>query len=85
MKAEHGDKLVLVGVPGGDSQDSYRRFVAKHQLGDIPQMANEEGELWGQFGVSYQPRWVLVRVDGSMERGGGTPPPDIVQDALTPA
>ena len=85
MKAEHGDKLVLIGVPGGDSQDSYRRFVAKHQLGDIPQMANEDGELWGQFGVSYQPRWVLVRVDGSIERGGGTPPPDIVQDALTPA
>lgn len=77
--------MVLVGVPGGDSQDSYRRFVAKHQLGDVPQVANEDGDLWGQLGVSYQPRWVLLRADGSIERGGGTPPPDIVQDALTPA
>ena len=76
---------MLVGVPGGDSQDSYRNFVAKHQLGDIPQVSNEDGDLWDQLGNSYQPRWMLVRVDGSIERGGGTPPPDIVQDALTPA
>ncbi len=75
----------MVGVPGGDSQDSYRSFVSKHQLGDIPQVANEDGDLWGKLGVSYQPRWVLVRADGSVERGGGAPPPDIVQDALTPA
>ena len=75
----------MVGVPGGDSQDSYRKFVAKHQLGDVPQVTNEDGELWGHFGVSSQPRWVLVRADGSIERGGGAPPPDIVQDALTPA
>ena len=75
----------MVGVPGGDSQDSYRNFVSKHQLDDIPQVANEDGDLWGKLGVSYQPRWVLVRADGSVERGGGAPPPDIVQDALSPA
>ena len=75
----------MVGVPGGDSQDSYRNFVSKHQLGEIPQVTNEDGDLWGKLGVSYQPRWVLVRADGSVERGGGAPPPDIVQDALSPA
>lgn len=75
----------MVGIPGGDSQDSYRNFVAKHQQGDIPQVTNEDGELWGQLGVSSQPRWMLVRADGSTERGGGAPPHDIVQDALTPA
>jgi hypothetical protein len=74
-----------VGVPGGDSQESYRKFVAKHGLGDVPQVANEDGDLWDQLGNSYQPRWMLVRTDGSIERGGGAPPPDIVQDALTPA
>jgi len=75
----------LVGVPGGDSQDSYRNFVSKHQLDDIPQVTNEDGDLWGKFGVSSQPRWVLVRTDGTLERGGGAPPPDIVQDALSRA
>ena len=72
-------------MPGGDSQDAYKSFVAKHGLGDVPQAANIDGELWGQLGVSSQPRWMLVRADGSVERGGGAPPPDIVQDALTPA
>ncbi len=72
-------------MPGSDSQDSYRNFVAKHRLGDVPQVSNEDGELWGRFGVSSQPRWVLVRADGSIERGGGAPPPDIVRDALVPA
>lgn len=75
----------MVGVPGGDSQEAYRNFVATHDLGDMPQVANEDGDLWVQLGVSYQPRWILVRADGSIERGGGAPPPDIVQDALTPA
>ena len=75
----------MVGVPGGDSQDAYRSFVAKHDLGNMPQVANEDGDLWVQLGVSYQPRWILVRADGSIERGGGAPPRDIVQDALTPA
>ena len=75
----------MVGVPGGDSQEAYRDFVAEHDLGDMPQVANEDGDLWVQLGVSYQPRWILVRADGSIERGGGAPPPEIVQDALTPA
>lgn len=74
-----------MGIPGGDSQDAYKSFVARHGLDDIPQLSNEGGDLWPKLGVSYQPRWVLVRADGSIERGGGTPPPDIVQDALTPA
>ena len=74
----------MVGIPGGDSQESYRDFVARHQLGHIPQVSNADGDLWAQLGVSYQPRWMLVRADGSIERGKGTPPPDIVQDALTP-
>lgn len=75
----------MVGIPGGDSQDAYQAFVAKHGLDDIPQAANADGELWAQLGVSYQPRWMLVRADGSIERGKGVPPPDIVQDALVPA
>ena len=75
----------MVGIPGGDSQDAYRSFVAKHGLEDIPQAANADGDLWDRLGNSYQPRWMLVRADGTIERGSGTPPPDIVQDALTPA
>ena len=75
----------MVGIPGGDSQDSYRSFVAQHRLDDIPQVTNEDGELWGQLGVSSQPRWMLIRADGSTERGRGSPPADIVRDALTPA
>ena len=77
--------MTLIGIPGGDSQDEYRHFVAKHGLEDIPMAANADGDLWVRYGVSSQPRWLLIRADRSVERGGGTPPADIIQDALTPA
>ena len=47
--------------------------------------ANASGDLWVHYGVNYQPRWMLIRADRSIERGSGAPPRDIVQDALTPA
>ncbi|WP_419841968.1 hypothetical protein [Candidatus Poriferisodalis sp.] len=72
-------------MPGGDTQHAYRGFVAKHRLSDIPQAANLGGDLWVQFGVTSQPRWILVRADGTIERGSGTIPDNIVADALSPA
>ena len=74
-----------MGIPGGDSLDAFKGFVSSYGLEDIPQIPDETGDLWRQFGVSSQPRWVLVRADGSVERGGGGIPGDIVDDALSPA
>ena len=77
--------MLIVGIPGNDSLDEHNKFVSNHRLEDIPQVPDLTGELWSQLGVTSQPRWVLVRADGSVERGGGGIPGDIVDDALSPA
>ncbi|WP_419552491.1 hypothetical protein [Candidatus Poriferisodalis sp.] len=60
------------------------RFVSTYGVGNMPHLPDENGDLWRRFGVSYQPRWLLIRADGTEEPGGGVPPDSIVQDALTP-
>ena len=59
------------------------RFVSTYGVGNMPHLPDENGDLWTAFGVSYQPRWYLIRADGTSDRGGGIPPESIVQDALT--
>ncbi len=60
------------------------QFVRNYGLEQIPQLPDDNGDLWTAFGVSYQPRWFLIRADGTTDRGGGIPPDNIIQDALTP-
>lgn len=61
-----------------------RRFVSTYGVGNMPHLPDEDGDLWEMYGVSYQPRWLLIRADETEERGGGTIPDSIVTDALTP-
>lgn len=39
-------------------------FVDEFGLG-FPQAVTEDGSLWANFGVAYQPAWVFVNDDGS--------------------
>ena len=59
------------------------RFVSTYGVGNMPHLPDENGELWTRFGVSYQPRWLLIRADGTEQPGGGSIPEAIVTDALT--
>ncbi|WP_419922535.1 hypothetical protein [Candidatus Poriferisodalis sp.] len=58
------------------------QFVRDYGLEQIPQLPDENGQLSAGLGVSYHPRWMLIRADGTTDRGGGIPPDNIVQDAL---
>lgn len=48
-------------------------FVARHGL-TFPSLVDESGEIFGRFGVPYQPAWVFIdgrgqrtRVQGSLD------------------
>lgn len=60
-----------------------REFVDRYGLGDMPQAVDEDGTLWGRFGVTYQPAWVFIDDDGSVRvHPGALAGPDL-DDALT--
>lgn len=62
-----GDRVTFVGVPGHDSDDAHEAFVEEHGLDEIPHVVDEDGSLWGRFGITYQPAWVFVDEDGTSQ------------------
>lgn len=50
-------------MPGNDSTGNMRAFVDEFGLG-FPQAVTEDGSLWADFGVAYQPAWVFVDDSG---------------------
>ena len=75
---------MLIGIPGRDSQSEMNGFVSTYGVGNMPHLPDEQGDLWTRYGVSYQPRWLLIRTDGTEQAGGGEIPASVVTDALTP-
>lgn len=52
-----------MGVPGNDSARNMQAFVDRFGL-EFPQAVTEDGSLWADFGVAYQPAWVFVEDSG---------------------
>lgn len=55
---------MFVGVPAKDTDEAMRAFVARHGLGDMIQVVDDEGDIWAHFGVRVQPAWYFVPSDG---------------------
>lgn len=69
--AAWGDEVTVVGVAGHDTDAAHRAFVTEHELDDMVQLVDDDGSLWAHYGVSYQPAWVLIDQDGTVERVAG--------------
>jgi hypothetical protein len=54
-------------VPANADDEDMRAFVERHELGDVPQLVDDDGSVWSRFGVAYQPAWVFVGPDGDPE------------------
>jgi hypothetical protein len=50
-------------VAGNDSTDNMQSFVDEFGL-RFQQAVTEDGSLWAEFGVAYQPAWVFVDDSG---------------------
>lgn len=73
---------MLIGVPGRDDRGPMRDFVARHGLEHVPQAVDEDGSLWAKYGVAYQPAWVFIDDDGSVEVRPGALSRDDLEAAL---
>ncbi len=59
--------MTFVGVPSKDDLAGYRDFVSRHDLANIVHAIDPDRDIWSRFGVGYQPAWVLINQDGSVE------------------
>jgi len=55
----------------GDAQQ-YQAFLDRHDLGFLQHLRDDTGEIFSSFGIRYQPGWVFIDDDGSMELSPGS-------------
>ncbi|MDN4473839.1 redoxin family protein [Demequina zhanjiangensis] len=55
------------GLPGKSDVADAQAFVDEYGVDGFPHLFDDDGTLWANFGVSYQPALVLIDDDGSVE------------------
>ena len=63
-------KVRIIGVAWNGSEQSMQEFVAKHQL-TFGNIKDNDGLVFAQFDVAYQPAWVFIQQDGTSETNLG--------------
>ena len=63
-------KVRIIGVAWNGSEESIQEFVAKHQL-TFGNIKDNDGLVFTQFDVAYQPAWVFIQQDGTSETNLG--------------
>jgi hypothetical protein len=63
-------KVHIIGVAWNGSEQSMQEFVTKHQL-TFANIKDNDGLIFAQFEVPYQPAWVFIRQDGTSETNVG--------------
>lgn len=54
-------------------------FVAGTGVGIFPNIMDERGAIWREYGIGSQPAFVLKRADGSIEKFGSLGEEDLQQ------
>jgi hypothetical protein len=63
-------------VPANDSDDAMQAFVDEFDLGALTHLVDDDGAIWGRFGVAYQPAWAFIDRAGGVEVVAGAIPDD---------
>lgn len=63
-------KVRIFGVAWNGSEQSMQEFVTKHQLTFV-NIKDNDGLVFAQFDVAYQPAWVFIQQDGTSETNLG--------------
>jgi len=63
-------KVHIIGVAWNGSEQSMQEFISKHQLTFV-NVKDNDGLIFAQFEVPYQPAWVFIKQDGTSETNVG--------------
>ena len=60
----------IIGVAWNGSEQSMQEFMTKHQL-TFANIKDNDGLIFAQFEVPYQPAWVFIQQNGTSETNVG--------------
>ena len=61
----------MVGVAWNGSDDDYQAFIERHQLSFV-NLDDSSGDIYRKYEIPYQPAWVFVNSDGSVNTRRGS-------------
>jgi len=74
--------VTIYGLAGNSDVGSSQGFVEEYGLEGMEHLFSEDGSLWSNFGISYQPALVMINDDGTIEtKPGATGEAGIIQAA----
>ncbi|HEU5108261.1 MAG TPA: redoxin family protein [Micromonosporaceae bacterium] len=68
--ARHEGKVAVVGVAGLAEAEAMPEFVRMADVGSIPHLSDEAGDVWKRFEVTAQSTFVLLDAEGSVRFKG---------------
>ena len=70
MNKQFAGKVQIIGVAWNGSDKSMQEFITKHQL-TFPNIKDNDGVIFAQFAVPYQPAWVFIQQNGTVQTDVG--------------
>jgi hypothetical protein len=62
-----GERISFIGMAGRDDPALMPGFVDRYGLDGVPHTIDHDGSLWARLGIAYQPAWIFVNHDGSVQ------------------
>jgi peroxiredoxin len=83
VQRDFADRVHTVGVAGLNSgEGAMRKFVADQGIGNLVNLADDDGEVWQRFGVTTQEYYVLLDAAGKVVHKGPLTP-EALRDRVT--
>jgi hypothetical protein len=70
MNKQFDGKVQIIGVAWNGTEQTMQDFMDKHQI-TFANIKDNDGLVFAQFDVAYQPAWVFIRQDGTSETNLG--------------
>lgn len=67
MQEQFGTDVNFVGVAGRDDLSEMQAFVEEFGVTSFEHVADEDTEIWRQYGVTSQPAFVFIDDSGEVE------------------
>jgi peroxiredoxin len=70
MNKQFDGKVQIIGVAWNGTEQTMQDFMDKHQI-TFANIKDNDGLVFAQFDVAYQPAWVFIQQDGTSETNLG--------------
>ena len=77
-----GDQVNFVGVAWTGTDESYQGFIDQHGL-TFPQIQDDPGDVFARFDIAFQPAFVIVKADGSIETLAGAADEALLEQVIS--